>query len=92
MWALTGLVSAAVLVGYIRIGCPLLLVNEAGLPLLAFLDRWVPPHTRDKRSTSPVPTFLLMNAAALASVAVFVVPAQKLWKPTRVLSQKEPVS
>jgi cellulose synthase/poly-beta-1,6-N-acetylglucosamine synthase-like glycosyltransferase len=51
---------------------------------LAFLNSFVPPGSPFKRLTSPAKTLLVMNAAALASVAVFFVPAATLWTPTRV--------
>jgi cellulose synthase/poly-beta-1,6-N-acetylglucosamine synthase-like glycosyltransferase len=51
---------------------------------LALLNGFVSPASRLKRLTSPARTFLAMNAAALASVAVFFVPAARLWTPTRV--------
>jgi cellulose synthase/poly-beta-1,6-N-acetylglucosamine synthase-like glycosyltransferase len=51
---------------------------------LAVLNRFVPAGSPFKRLTSPAKTLLVMNAAALASVAVFFVPAATLWTPTRV--------
>jgi hypothetical protein len=54
------------------------------LVALAVLDRFVPKGFFLKRISSPAKTFLAMNAAALLSVAVFVVPPETLWKPTRV--------
>jgi cellulose synthase/poly-beta-1,6-N-acetylglucosamine synthase-like glycosyltransferase len=50
---------------------------------LAFLNRWIPGDSPLKRISSPARTFLVMNAAALVSVAVFFVPATKLWVPTQ---------
>jgi len=61
-----------------------LLWNEAALPLLALLDRALPKGFFLKTLTSRARTFLVMNLAALAAVAVFFVPATKLWNPTRV--------
>ncbi|HEX4278177.1 MAG TPA: glycosyltransferase family 2 protein [Bryobacteraceae bacterium] len=52
--------------------------------LLAAGNALVSPASPLKRATSPARTFLVMNAAALASVAVFFVPATRLWRPTRV--------
>jgi cellulose synthase/poly-beta-1,6-N-acetylglucosamine synthase-like glycosyltransferase len=51
---------------------------------LAILNGFVPAGSPFKRLTSPAKTLLVMNAAALASVAVFFVPAATLWTPTRV--------
>ena len=48
------------------------------------LDYVIPKGWWPKRITSPARTFLLMNAASLAGVAVFFVPPQRLWKTTRV--------
>lgn len=61
-----------------------LLIAEAAWLLLVVADSLVPPAFPLKRLTSPARTFLIMNAAALASLAVFFVPATKLWTPTRV--------
>jgi poly-beta-1,6-N-acetyl-D-glucosamine synthase len=41
-----------------------------------------------KRISSPVRTFLVMNAASVAGLAVFFVPAQKLWKTTPVAGDR----
>ena len=61
-----------------------LLLNEALLFVLAALDHFVPKGFRLKRISSPARTFLVMNAAAMAAVVVFFVPASRLWSPTRV--------
>lgn len=61
-----------------------LLWDEAAFLILAAVDFLVPKKWLLKRLSSPARTFLLMNAAALAAAAVFFVPAQTLWKPTRV--------
>lgn len=37
-----------------------------------------------KKLSSACRTFLTMNTASLAATAVFFIPAQRLWKPTRV--------
>ena len=64
---------------------------EAGLAAAALVDRWIPaPLKILRRISSPVRAFLLMNVAALAAVAVFFIPAQVLWKPTRVTSAAGP--
>ena len=55
--------------------------------LLAVANRFVPQGFPLKRLSSPAQTFLVMNAAALAAVAVFFIPATRLWKPTRVASR-----
>jgi cellulose synthase/poly-beta-1,6-N-acetylglucosamine synthase-like glycosyltransferase len=62
----------------------LLLALELAFVLLAVTNRFVPKGFPLKRLSSPAQTFLVMNAAALMAVAVFFVPATRLWKPTRV--------
>ena len=49
--------------------------------MLALLDRLVPSGFALKRLTSPARTFIVMNAAALASVVVFFVPATETLDP-----------
>jgi cellulose synthase/poly-beta-1,6-N-acetylglucosamine synthase-like glycosyltransferase len=63
------------------------LAGEALFLVMAAADRFVPRPWILKRITSPARTFLLMNLAALAAVAVFFVAPQKLWRPTRVTSR-----
>lgn len=65
----------------------LLVAGEIAFAALAVVNRFVPAGFPLKRLTSPAQTFLVMNAAALAAVAVFLVPAARLWKPTRVASR-----
>ena len=67
-----------------------LLWDEAALLALALIDGLVPRWFPLKRFSSPARTFLVMNAASLAATAVFFVPAQKLWKPTRVVAAPSP--
>jgi len=50
---------------------------------LALINPFVPAGSRLKRLSSPARTFLVMNLAALVAVAVFVLPASKIWKPTK---------
>jgi cellulose synthase/poly-beta-1,6-N-acetylglucosamine synthase-like glycosyltransferase len=64
-----------------------LLALELTFVLLAAANRFVPEGFPLKRLSSPAQTFLVMNAASLAAVAVFFVPAARLWKPTRVASR-----
>lgn len=61
-----------------------LLADEAIFAVVAAIDGFVPRKTALKRITSPARTFLAMNAAALLSVVVFVVPSGILWGRTRV--------
>jgi cellulose synthase/poly-beta-1,6-N-acetylglucosamine synthase-like glycosyltransferase len=59
-----------------------LLVLEFTPVCLALLNSVVPRSFPLKRLTSPARTFLVMNLAALAAPAVFVLPPEKIWKPT----------
>ena len=61
----------------------LLGAGELWLFLAAF-DGFVSAESPLRRLTSPARTFLVMNVAALVAVAVFFVPATRLWSPTRV--------
>ena len=62
----------------------LLLAAELAFVFIAVVNRFVPKGFPLKRISSPAQTFLIMNVAALAAVAVFFVPATRLWRPTRV--------
>jgi hypothetical protein len=42
------------------------------------------PGTLWKRLSSPARTVVSMLAATACAVAVFFVPAQKLWRPTQI--------
>jgi cellulose synthase/poly-beta-1,6-N-acetylglucosamine synthase-like glycosyltransferase len=66
----------------------ILLAIGAIFLLLALLDPWIPDWLPLGRISSPARTFLLMNAAALASVAVFFIHPQRFWKPTRVTVER----
>ena len=50
----------------------------------ALLDRLIPEKTALKRITAVIRAFLVLIAAALCAVVVFFLPAQRLWKETRV--------
>ena len=58
--------------------------NECALMLLALLDGFVPHWIPFKRITSPARTFLTMNAASIAALAVFFTSPERFWAPTRV--------
>lgn len=66
------------------------LAAGAAWPLLALLDGFVPRAFPLRRLTSPARTVLVMNAAALAAIAVFFLPATRLWTQTRVQSIGDP--
>ncbi len=50
----------------------------------ALLDPMIPERSPLKRITGVIRAFLVLVAAALCATAVFFLPAQKLWKETRV--------
>jgi hypothetical protein len=57
----------------------LLLAAESAWFLLAGCDVLLPRGSMLKRLTSPARTLLVMNLAAVAALAVFFVPASRLW-------------
>lgn len=61
-----------------------LLLNEAALLLLAALFPWLGSDSPLRRYSSWARTFLVMNAAAILSLKVFVVNPQKMWLTTQV--------
>jgi len=65
-----------------------LIVDELLLLALAAADRFVPRAFPLKRVSSPARTFLAMNVAALLAVLVFFVPAETLWRPTRMQAHR----
>lgn len=83
-WALLGIAGSTVALpaGTLRSA---LFICE-GIPVfLAVVDPWMGDVLGPlKRLASAARTFLLMNLASLASIAVCIVPAQRLWKPTKV--------
>lgn len=82
-WAILAGILAAAALPY-PLPRAILLGALAVFVALAILDLIVPKRWWPKRITSPARTFILMNAASLAGVTVFFVPAQRLWKTTRV--------
>jgi len=59
-----------------------LLALELVPPVLALLNSLIPAGFPLKRLSSPARTFLVMNAAALCAIFVFVLPPTWIWKPT----------
>ena len=55
---------------------------------LAAFDSLLPQGSALKRITSPARTTLVMLAASLCSISVFLVPPQRLWKRTRVGAER----
>ena len=66
-----------------------MLADEGVLVLLAAIDAVVPRRFPLKRITSPARTFLTMNAASIAALGVFFVPAGRFWQTTRVESVEQ---
>jgi cellulose synthase/poly-beta-1,6-N-acetylglucosamine synthase-like glycosyltransferase len=80
-WALAAAAAASFfLPGLLR---PAALSGETALAALALLDFLRPPPPL-RRLTSPPRTFLAMNLAALAAVAVFCGSAERFWTVTQV--------
>jgi cellulose synthase/poly-beta-1,6-N-acetylglucosamine synthase-like glycosyltransferase len=52
--------------------------------LLAAMDGLFPKWFPMKRISSPARTFLAMNAASIAGIAVFFIEPTRLWRPTKV--------
>ena len=73
--------------GWLRTG---LLSAGAVWLLLAASSGFISSNSPLKRLSSPARTLLVMNAAAMAAVAVFFVPANRLWTPTRVQASGTP--
>ncbi len=61
-----------------------LLAAEALFFLLALTDGFLPRRFPLKRLSSPARTFLEMNLASMAGLAVFFLEPTRLWLPTRV--------
>jgi glycosyltransferase involved in cell wall biosynthesis len=63
--------------------------SAAAFILLAAFDSALPRRWAVKRLTSPARTTLVMLAASLCSISVFLVSPQSLWKRTRVGAELE---
>jgi len=61
-----------------------LLVVALVVVVLAALDSLLPKKFFLRHISSPARSFVVLNAASLLAVLVFVVPPERLWKPTRV--------
>jgi cellulose synthase/poly-beta-1,6-N-acetylglucosamine synthase-like glycosyltransferase len=62
--------------------------GQAVFYCLAACDRFVGETNPLKRVTGVLRTFVVLVAAALCALAVFALPAQRLWKETRVNSPR----
>jgi cellulose synthase/poly-beta-1,6-N-acetylglucosamine synthase-like glycosyltransferase len=56
--------------------------------LLAIADPAIPEKSPLKRLSAVIRAFVVLTAAAFCALAVFILPAQKLWKETRVEAAK----
>ena len=61
-----------------------LLVIALVVVALAALDPLLPKKFFLRHISSPARSFVVLNAASLLAVLVFVVPPERLWKPTRI--------
>ncbi len=57
---------------------------------LALIDPLMPERILVKRASSLIRTFVVLVAAALSGIAVFFVPAQRLWRETKVTATPQP--
>ncbi len=72
-----------------------LLLSQGVFYLAALVDPVVPERTLVKRLTAVIRAFTVLVAAAFCALSVFVMPAQRLWKETKVADarkKEEPVS
>lgn len=68
----------------------IMLVAQGLFYLTALLDQWVPQRSVFKRVSSPIRTFVVLMAAAFLATKIFFVPAQGLWKETKVQATVPP--
>ena len=59
-------------------------MGQALFIAVALTDLIAGPGTLWKRISSPARTVVSLLAATACAVAIFFVPAQKLWKPTQI--------
>lgn len=59
---------------------------------LAICDLWIPEGTALKRFSGASRAFVVLVTAALCGLAVFFLPAQKLWKETQVSTAKPSIT
>jgi cellulose synthase/poly-beta-1,6-N-acetylglucosamine synthase-like glycosyltransferase len=60
-----------------------LLIAQACFYLLALIDPLIPERSQAKRLSAVIRAFVVLTAAAFCALAVFILPAQRLWKETR---------
>lgn len=66
-----------------------LIAAEAIFFLLALIDGFLSKGLALKRLSSPARTFLAMNAASMAGLAVFFMEPTRLWLPTKVINDQK---
>jgi len=86
-WALLAMVLGTVLLPAQAIRW-WLIGAEGIFLLLALADGFLPRRFPLKWISSPARTFLAMNAASLAGVAVFFIEPTRLWRPTKVKAER----
>jgi biofilm PGA synthesis N-glycosyltransferase PgaC len=85
--ALPWLILAGLIAAWLLPASPVrstLLALSLAVLAVAALDPLLPKKFVFRRISSPARSFVVLNAAALLSVMVFVVPPERLWRPTRV--------
>ena len=83
-WALLGMVGFTLALPD-ALWRDVLLLGYVTPVALGVLDSWIGRAAGPlKRLSSVCRMFLLMNVASVAATAVFFIPAQSLWKPTKV--------
>ncbi|HMF78871.1 MAG TPA: glycosyltransferase [Bryobacteraceae bacterium] len=65
-----------------------LLLSQGLFYLLAVIDPVIPERSPLKRLSAVIRAFVVLTAAAFCALAVFILPAQKLWKETLVESAR----
>jgi biofilm PGA synthesis N-glycosyltransferase PgaC len=77
----------AALCSSLFIGAPwreLVLLGQGAFYVAGLIDPIVPEKTILKRITAVIRAFIVLTAAAFCAIIVFFLPAQRLWKETRV--------
>ena len=82
-WALIAMTAAGFFLpgGWFR---ETMIWGEVAMAGLALVDSIMPQRFPLKRITSPARTFLVMNAASIAGLAVFFTSPDRLWATTRI--------
>jgi poly-beta-1,6-N-acetyl-D-glucosamine synthase len=67
---------------------PVMVGAQAAFYLLAGVDAWIAPGSPVKRFSALARTFVVLMAASFCAVAIFFVPATKLWAKTPASGSK----